>query len=1325
MTQTSQPSQQSEQKEVTDVEEHSRDTISASPEPSEAALDKDFYQKTYPDLASLSEESLVQHWLDHGYSEGRFGSEAYKAEFERGLKLDAAFYREHYVDLAELDEAQLYNHWYTQGYLEGRYANAAHRAEHENGLVLDVDYYRHAYADIAKMSDKEALRHWYLHGYTEGRSGSRAHEAELHSGIELDIEYYKQAYSDMALLEDVAVSRHWYRHGYLEGRSASKAHAELITKELDFDPDFYRATYEDAASLSDLRARQHWFSQGFLEGRFVSNAHYEMENEAQEEELRVYEVDLPLYLHLYPDLESHGIETLDQAEDHFQRHGKAEERSANLEQWAAKQELPVSALPEAMTLVGIQNQSHERGVELTYAEILNAIAGKAASAAMLCETEEETYQTYCLLAESRLGNNQNDAAHKLLLSALAFKKGSMAFRLLGDSYLQQSHYSTALAYFRQASSYSDDSQRLYVGELTCLAALQRDEEAISLLQQVIQHEPRLNEKLDDLAESYWNTLQSQLFASVDADERQRLIQLNNTYAYKLYNAYFSTYSDSHLELEEVENALASLPALGDIDQQKILIVGDFHVPQCIRYRINQKVEQLEAASKTVTTLDWLDLETHHNTVALHDIVIFYRVPAVPRVIKAIAQVNAVGKLSLYEIDDLLFEPIYPPPIESYGGFVSLETYRGLAHGMALFNSAARLCRHGIASTEPLCTRLADLVQSKKCLLHRNGLDHLNQIKQSVRNNKSTIDIFYGSGTQAHNSDFTDLALPALEQILTEQPNTRLVVVGYLSLPDLFCKRFASQLVQIPPMENVQGYWSLLEQADINLAVLHSDEINDCKSELKWFEAACFGVPSIVSDTANYRDVIQHGEDAYIARNSDEWYSALNMLISSTDHRHQVGQAAMRRVQKEYTLEALGGQLAEQLSKLVSGQSEGVGSQVKPKRKKVALVNVFFPPQAVGGATRVVADNFTALQKHHADDIELCVFTGDAECRTPHRLSVHHYQGVRVYRATTLWRVDMDWHPWDDEMYWLFSEFLALEKPDVVHFHCVQRLTASVVAAARDAGVPYIVTAHDAWWISDFQFLVDHNDTVYPEGHPDPFAPITLPPSISLTASVARRRDLKDLLQGAQKVLTVSHAFADIYRKNGVPHIKVIPNGISDDMPWAPKDTSHTSRVVCAHVGGMAAHKGYYLLKEAVMEAQPENLEFIVVDHAKEEGYLAKRYWGKVPVTFIGRVGQQRIVDLYRQMDVLFAPSLWPESFGLVTREAAACGCWVIASNLGGIGEDIIEGKTGHVITPDYSDLLKVIKNVDSNHFLYKECVENENGARALEQTTLLVSEYND
>ena len=1083
--------------------------------------------------------------------------------------------------------------------------------------------------------------------------------------IPLDLTFYRTRYPDLAHLNDAALESHWHQHGYSEGRYASALHAAASTSNV-------QPNSEDASIQ--------------LAAEGVGST-------------QLPNLDPGFYAASYPDLAANGIESQERLARHFARFGRGEGRYPNLGAWLSGMKLPADFALSGLLFTDVMELNLASGLQLNLQNVLDIFLGKPTLPVKLMAEDKRNAAHYLHMAKHYLATQQRDQARALLQASLSFQTLPTALELLGNIYLDEGHNAVALTYYDAAREMPGAPKWLYFNRATCLARLHRDEQALESLAEGLEAYPDFTfqlDQLDEFAEKAWTNVYACLMGWVDKGNREQLIKESNAFADTVYRAYLrAAGTDKHPEL---------LPSL---NLDRILIVGDYHVPQCERYRINQKIEQLEAVGKTVTAINWMELEKHQAELASHDIVIFYRVPAVPKVLKAMAQTNATGKLSLYEIDDLIFEPLYPPALESYGGYVSLDTYRELTRGMALFNTAARYCRLGLVSTEPLRAYLAGLVFGGECLLHRNGLDSLNQFRAPDRSHKRTIDIFYGSGTQAHNQDFIDLALPAIEKLLSRHTNLRLVVVGYLKLPQNFTHRFAAQLRQLPAMKSVQGYWSLLEQADINLAVLHDDEINACKSELKWFEAACFGLPSVVSDTANYRDVIRDGEDAFIAGNAETWEKALTKLVKDADLRQRMGQAALERVKHEYSLAALGQSLTAQIHETATRlmahaqveEDEAGKVRVVRSRRKVALVNVFFPPQAIGGATRVVADNFKALQKQYGDDFELCVFTADSESRTPHQLSVYDYHGVRVYRATTLFREHMDWHPKDPEMYRLFCDFLACEQPDLIHFHCVQRLTASIVEAARDAGVPYLVTAHDAWWISDFQFLVDHEGKLYPEGHADPFDEIALPPNISPEASTERKFYLKALLADARQVLTVSNAFADIYRKNGVADIDVTPNGISDELPWAPKDTSYTKNVVGGHFGGMSEHKGYFLLKQAVLEAQPENMEFLVVDHSKEEGYESREYWGKVPVTFVGRIPQHRMVELYRSIDVLFAPSTWPESFGLVTREAAACGCWVVASNLGGIGEDVTSN-SGNVIEPNVQNLC--VSLVDINKFGIKE-----------------------
>ncbi|MEL0633149.1 glycosyltransferase [Pseudoalteromonas carrageenovora] len=1068
-----------------------------------------------------------------------------------------------------------------------------------------------------------------------------------------------------------------------------KAQLHEKANSTELDTAFYKSHYTDLSKLSANQLVLHWEQNGKAEGRFPNANMFIRHSPAMQ-----FDLDFDFYTQLYPDLVSANVTDLNSAKLHWLYFGKQENRYISFADWLNKNsddELVFD--PSNYNYKNILKNNDELSVSLF--EYLNTLKGVISKPIRLLGSDTENATLYeqvgaKLYDKFKQSNDpvKRDHARNAWRVACFFKASGSTLVHIAKSYFEEGDYKTAQKVCEQAIKIASKlSPELIHFMPECFAQLNNTHEGLSFLKQYRAQYPSQSyviEKLDALCQKLYLDNLGEIQVLANLNKRDALLKCSEQYSSTIYQAYYDYYSQGA--------QLNSVPLRAKLNAERVLIIGDYHIPQCIRYRIEQKVEQLESQGKVVTTIDWLELDEHHNEIALHDVVIFYRVPAVPSILKAAAQINANGKASFFEIDDLLFEPSYPAPIETFGGYVDLNTHINLRKSPANFAAMAKCCRFGIASTELLRKKLAKLVFSDTCLLHRNGLDKHNYFAQIDKTHKKTIDIFYGSGTQAHNSDFTELALPALEAVLSQHSNARLIIAGYLELPSRFKARFNSQLVMVPPVKSVKAYWQLLEQADINLAILNDNEVNGCKSELKWFEAACVGVPSVLSSTANYRDVINNSQDALMVTAPSEWEEALTSLITNQQLREKIANNALKRVKAEYTVKALG-------EKFVSDIANTVNVNTKSK-KKIALVNVFFPPQSIGGATRVLSDNFDILQKQYGDDFELVVFTSDDRCTTPYKLETYQHQGVIVYRSTILFRENMDWHPKDENMYDLFEEFLQLEQPDLVHFHCVQRLTASVVEATKDNNIPYIVTAHDAWWISDHQFLIDQKDNVYPNGHPDMFAPRVLPNNVSLSDSIERINYYKELLNGAAKLLTVSECFADIYAQNGYPDIVVNKNGISSTVQWQPKNTDYTENVVCAHIGGMANHKGYFLLKEAIEQQQPKNLEMLIVDHSKEQGYEHKSKWGNVPVTYIGRVNQQGVVNLYQKIDVLFAPSLWPESYGLVTREAAASSCWVVASNMGGIGEDV-EATNGHKITPNLDALISIITIIDSTPSKYK------------------------
>ncbi len=78
--------------------------------------------------------------------------------------------------------------------------------------------------------------------------------------------------------------------------------------------------------------------------------------------------------------------------------------------------------------------------------------------------------------------------------------------------------------------------------------------------------------------------------------------------------------------------------------------------------------------------------------------------------------------------------------------------------------------------------------------------------------------------------------------------------------------------------------------------------------------------------------------------------------------------------------------------------------------------------------------------------------------------------------------------------------------------------------------------------------------------------------------------------------------------------------------------------------------------------------------------LARRE--QAAVEFCGWVDSSRKMELMRQADLLVAPSLWPEPFGLVGIEAGSVGLPAAGFAAGGIPDWLIPGETGELAPAD-------------------------------------------
>lgn len=701
----------------------------------------------------------------------------------------------------------------------------------------------------------------------------------------LDLDFYQKWHDDLISMSKDGLVRHWTNHGSKEGRhpnfpSLLAVHGKNISAlPENFSLEMYRLLNPDIAPG--------------LKNEYVAKHHYIVHGQR---EYRPFYFDHKFYRDLYTDL--HGLDRLQDAANHWILHGRYEGRFASMYDLLATYGLKRDDLPANLEVDTLLRLNPEESFENLATALSATIQQKTTRKIRIFESDQDNAELYIKLAMKQETQGQTHKALELHRLSLLFFNSPVAHEHIGNLMLSLGRPYQAAEHYKTAIRLKCSSDWVYFNLSKTLSLIGQHSSAITVLCDGISACPTsslLAPELDQRINEYWSVAEQILESTAEAQDRSSLIaQYSDT-----VNFIASTYRNVF------RRNSTSLPKTS-LNPKRVLIIGlDFNsAPQCFRYRIEQKMEQLEYADYETTTVAWHNQDAALEKINFHDVVIFYRVPAFPGVIKQIEYAKSTGKVTFFELDDLLFEEIGVPPLETYGGQVPVSAYVNLTKDIGSYRAAASLCDYAIASTIPLADKLQPLSQENKCYLHRNGLDQYNRLSGKQPSTDKTLNIFYGSGTLAHNSDFIDGALPAIKRILQEFKHTRLVIAGYLTLPEDFIREFGDQVTRLPFTKSISTYLTYLSHADINIAVLHENVLTDCKSELKWFEAATFSIPSIVSQTRNYLDVIKQNEDGIIVRNTDGWYHALKSLIDNKERRLAIGKSAFDRVAAEYSIKSL-------------------------------------------------------------------------------------------------------------------------------------------------------------------------------------------------------------------------------------------------------------------------------------------------------------------------------------------------------------------------------------------------------------------------------------
>ena len=342
--------------------------------------------------------------------------------------------------------------------------------------------------------------------------------------------------------------------------------------------------------------------------------------------------------------------------------------------------------------------------------------------------------------------------------------------------------------------------------------------------------------------------------------------------------------DPPWEREGLDDRLAALHG----DRPRIAWLYEKPDTSTYRYRVYNMVEGLRADRSQRASAAWFelaDVPSLMQRLPEIDTLVVARVRYDHVVARLIAAARAHGVRVLFDCDDLVFDTRYVHLV--------LDTLaQDAAHPgawdwwfayMGRIEATARLCDGGIATNNYLAERMREVVPGPVAIvpnfLNRRQQEVSDELLTTKRMRRFVADgpvtVGYFSGTPSHNHDFS-IVVGALCRLLERDPDVHFRIVGFMD--DIGALASFGHRVERLPLHDWVNLQRLIAEVEVNIAPLQENVFTNCKSELKFFEAAAVGTWTVATPTTTFAAAME-GEGAGRLCRAHDWDAALEEAVA--------------------------------------------------------------------------------------------------------------------------------------------------------------------------------------------------------------------------------------------------------------------------------------------------------------------------------------------------------------------------------------------------------------------------------------------------------------